>query len=371
MATKKTKTNNVNVSVNYIFHDTETTGIAAEDKIIETAHLRVNSNNELVEFVQELCNPGLPIKPAAAMTHGYRNRDVVNKPSFESLESNSKLREYEAAGDYYIAHNAPFDIGMLKKEGLLWNQDRVIDTLQVAKHLYKENDEVEMYKLQYFRYLFDEDFIDLEDEYMKKMNITHIQPHTALSDILILWIFFQKIKKDFNISDDKMVELTQTPVLETKIDFGNAFERGTPYEDLIGKNYVFGRGFKKGYEFLDWSIKNMNHSIAREYSLKYWVSQACLKGIAPVSEYISYLNWSMLFSLNEDDIKAALVLTGKASGASEYFEKMKSQFIKRTEERIDDLNKDLVNDPNLLEAIKKEEYLLYYFKKYRNQIKVS
>ncbi len=75
------------------------------------------------------------------MTHGYRNRDVVNKPSFESLESNSKLREYEAAGDYYIAHNAPFDIGMLKKEGLLWNQDRVIDTLQVAKHLYKENDE--------------------------------------------------------------------------------------------------------------------------------------------------------------------------------------------------------------------------------------
>ena len=44
---------------------------------------------------------------------------------------------------------------------------------------------------------------------------------------------------------------------------------------------------------------------------------------------------------------------------------------KYTEERIDDLNKDLVNDPNLLEAIKKEEYLLYYFKKYRNQIKVS
>lgn len=37
---------------------------------------------------------------------------------------------------------------------------------------------------------------------------------------------------------------------------------------------------------------------------------------------------------------------------------------------MDDLNKDLVNDPNLLEAIK-EEYLLYYFKKYRNQIKVS
>lgn len=43
----------------------------------------------------------------------------------------------------------------------------------------------------------------------------------------------------------KWWKLTQTPVLETKIDFGNAFERGTPYEDLIGKNYVFGRGFKK------------------------------------------------------------------------------------------------------------------------------
>lgn len=36
----------------------------------------------------------------------------------------------------------------------------------------------------------------------------------------------------------------------------------------------------------------------------------------------------MLFSLNEDEIKAALVLTGKASGASEYFEKWSLSLLK-------------------------------------------
>lgn len=74
----------------FIYHDTETTGIASEDRIIETAHLLVEKG-ELKQHIEELCKAPVKIKPAAAMTHGYRNRDVENKPSFEKTKSASEL----------------------------------------------------------------------------------------------------------------------------------------------------------------------------------------------------------------------------------------------------------------------------------------
>jgi DNA polymerase III epsilon subunit-like protein len=109
-----------------------------------------------------------------------------------------------------VAHNALFDIGILRNEGI--KVLKYIDTLRVAKHLLNS----ERYDLQYLRY-----FLDLD--------VKEASAHDALGDIMILENLFEHLKgllrQKLNLADDdqvieKMIELTGTPVLLNKISFG-------------------------------------------------------------------------------------------------------------------------------------------------------
>lgn len=355
--------------VTYIYHDTETTGVAGEDRIIETAHLKIK-NGVLIEHLEELCNPKtVKIKPAAAMTHGYRNSDIKDKHDFKELKSANSLIEMSTKKDcYYVAHNAPFDLGMLQKEGISWPKKRVIDTLRVARHLYMDDEKIEMYKLQYFRYVFEnedgtDEFELLEKEYMKKLNITHIQPHTALSDILVLWIFHEKLAKDFNLSADDMVALSLTPVLEKTIQFGNIFEKNKPYEQIMNESYFqFGKT-KKGYEYLMWAVENMSLSLDREYSLKYYLSKGLInKQISSISQNLKYLNWGILFSFNEKEIEFALSLQSKESDYV-FLDKLIDSYEEKTQENIKKIENTSIEEINQEDVtnLDKEKFMLDYF----------
>ena len=88
---------------------------------------------------------------------------------------------------------------------------KFIDTLRVARHLIDS----EQYSIQYLRY-----FLNLN---------TEGDAHDALGDVLVLESLFEYlvnlIQKDFNLATEeevieKMLELTQTPVLLEIINFG-------------------------------------------------------------------------------------------------------------------------------------------------------
>jgi DNA polymerase III epsilon subunit-like protein len=335
-------------------HDTETTGVEIEDKIIETAHALV-VDGKLEDYKEELCKADLPIKPAAAMTHGYTNRMIADKPSFKKLESYKILKEKSQDGTYYVAHNAKFDLGMMEKEGIVWRKDRVIDTLMVAKHLYGDNEEVEMFKLQYFRYLFD--FEPVEPKYMKKLGVDVIQPHTALSDILVLWIFLDKIMKDFELGLDELVELSAKPALEKCISFGNVFEKGVvTYEDAATSTYFQYGKTKNGYDYLDWAAKNMSHGVEREFSIKRALAYGLLNGDIPcISEMSEYINWGILFVYTKEEIAQALILLQKDK---EYLDRLYTQYENKT-------NKILETEKEDQGIIDKNKFLLNYFVGFR------
>ena len=124
----------------FVVLDTETTGLDAAngDKIIEIGCVEITDRKITENFFHKYINPEREVDPGAFKIHGLSNRFLKNKPpfneiidSFVSYISDSPL----------IIHNAPFDMGFLKKEFLDLNKEveilggnRVIhDTLKVAR----------------------------------------------------------------------------------------------------------------------------------------------------------------------------------------------------------------------------------------------
>jgi len=130
----------------YILLDTETTGVEEKDRICQLAFLVLDKSD--IKSYDSLCKPPLPINYWAMSVHNITNEDVEDKPSFENCESALKLDELNSEENILIIQNAPFDLGMLKKEGFEW-RGKLIDTLRCIKHLEPEH---ESHSLQYLRY---------------------------------------------------------------------------------------------------------------------------------------------------------------------------------------------------------------------------
>jgi len=185
--------------------DTETTGLDETSRLVQLAYKNLDTG----ETVNEYFKPPVAISFGAMATHHVTNEMVADKPAFADSAVKSELAK-ALAGSVLVAHNALFDIGILKNEGVAVGE--YIDTLRVIKHLAT----CERYDLQYLRY-----FLNL--------NIETATAHDALGDILILEKLFghlrQLVKEKLSLETDgeiiaKMIELTKTPVLLNKISFG-------------------------------------------------------------------------------------------------------------------------------------------------------
>jgi exodeoxyribonuclease X len=188
----------------FIFLDTETTGTGKDDRLCQIAF-----KAEAGLIVNELFNPGKPISVKAMSIHHITNEMVKAKPQFKNSEAWSTLTNLFAdTSNIMIAHNAKFDVGMLKKEDI--HPQRTICTYKMARFLDKEG-QIPQYNLQYLRYYLG-------------LNID-ASPHDALGDILVLEALFKRIhakaRDEFGTEAiDKMIEATENPVLLARMPFG-------------------------------------------------------------------------------------------------------------------------------------------------------
>jgi len=188
----------------FIYLDTETTGNGPADRLCQIA-FKIKGGYT----VNELFNPGMQITIDAMTVHHITNEMVLDKPIFRDSDTWRKLRDLVNSDGYVmVAHNAPFDVDMLKKEGI--EPKNVICTLKLARYFDKEG-VIPKYGLQYLRYYL-------------KLNVD-ATPHTALGDILVLEALFNRIyaKAVIELGDDtiaKMIELSSKPVLYRKMPFG-------------------------------------------------------------------------------------------------------------------------------------------------------
>lgn len=204
---------------NLILLDTETTGIGDEDRVIQLGFMLLDSNLNLLESHEELFSASQDISFFAMETHNITPNMLVDKPKCIDSKTYKRLLELNQEENYIIIHNAPFDIGMLKKESFA-PKAKIIDTLKVARHIYPDE---ESHRLQYLRYKFG--LYTLEDDEAKKIDIT-IKAHSALGDVLILKLLLQKMLKDLKEDAlEKMLTLTNTPLFIKKLNFGKYKDR--------------------------------------------------------------------------------------------------------------------------------------------------
>ena len=144
---------------------------------------------------------------------------LTDKPSFKDSGDQQKIKKlFEDKDSVVVAHNAPFDLIMIKKEGI--EPKKFICTLRVARHLDKE-EKIERYNLQYLRYL-----LEIEVD---------ATAHDALGDVLVLEQLFErlykKVKEEIAPTSkgvgvttenvvNKMIEISSHPSLLRSFGFG-------------------------------------------------------------------------------------------------------------------------------------------------------
>ncbi|HEY4503394.1 MAG TPA: exonuclease domain-containing protein [Candidatus Paceibacterota bacterium] len=207
-----------------IFFDTETTGNTENDFLCQIAY-----KTDEEEFTA-LYKPEIKIPPEASAVHHITNKMVADKPSFKDSGDREKIKKlFEDNNSVVVAHNAPFDLMIIKKENIL--PLRFICTLRVARHLDPE-EKIDRYNLQYLRYL-----LEIEID---------ATAHDALGDVLVLEQLFERLKnkvmeaKRQNASEalEEMIEISSHPSLFRSFKFGK--HNGKQIEEVarIDRGYL-------------------------------------------------------------------------------------------------------------------------------------
>jgi len=241
----------------YILFDTETTGAAEKDRIIQVGAMIVHGRDN-IEVLDELCSTEVPIGLEAMEVHNITPDVIENQPPYAELNFTKKILEYNSPENYLIAHNINFDLGMLQKEGFE-NNYTLIDTLRCAKHLLPNSP---YHRLQYLRYALE--LYKTEGAEADKLGIT-IKAHDAIGDVLVMKLLLSELVK---LTQEKyagvnpmvkLAELTQTPVLMKTFKFGKYKDRDI--EEICKAD--------KGY--INWMQSNLDLDEDMMYTLEHYL----------------------------------------------------------------------------------------------------
>ncbi|MFA6192386.1 MAG: exonuclease domain-containing protein [Sulfurimonas sp.] len=237
----------------YVLLDTETTGTGENDRVIQLGYIVLGEPTPEVQ--NDFCSCDTAISFGAMEVHGITPEMIATKPTCKETTAFKRLQELNSDENYMIIHNAPFDLGMLEKEGFNTKM-KVIDTLRVAKHIFADE---EAHRLQYFRYK-----MELYKDEKKEADALGIivKAHDAIGDVLVLKLFLSKLReavqKQFPKENpvEKMVDLTNTPILVKSFKFGKY--KGKTLEEVAKSDAGYLRWMLTGMENLD---EDMRYSI--------------------------------------------------------------------------------------------------------------
>jgi DNA polymerase III epsilon subunit-like protein len=225
-----------------IFFDTETTGNTEKDSLCQLAYKTKEEN------FTGLYKPPVKIPPEASAVHHITNKMVADMPAFTESGDFPKIKKlFEDEDAIVVAHNAPFDLMIIKNEGIA--PANFICTLRLARYLDPE-EKIERYNLQYLRYLLD--------------IVIDATAHDAMGDVLVLEKLYERLKKkvmeENNIDEDeaiaKMIEISSHPSLIRTFSFGKHI--GKKIEDVSKTD--------RGY--LEWLLAQ---KIASDQSEEDWI----------------------------------------------------------------------------------------------------
>lgn len=227
---------------NLLFLDTETTGLEAEDRLCQVAYQFGGMNNS------QFFKPPVPIKVGAMAVSHITNKMVENEEIFPGSTTQGELFDL-VDSHILVAHNAPFDLAMLEKEGVSFA--RSIDTKKMS-HAADPDQLMESHRLQYLRYYYD-------------VELPEAVAHSAEGDVAVLIAVFEKLRELLgNPSVEELIELSARPILFKRFNFGKY--KGNDISSIAAVN--------PGY--LEWMLKEKQVSGQNEtdwiYTLKHYLN---------------------------------------------------------------------------------------------------
>ena len=96
-----------------IFLDTETTGLSAEDRILEIGCVELVNRKLTGNNLHFYINPERSSHEDALRVHGISDESLLDKPKFAQLAD--QIIDYLSGAEIFI-HNASFDVAFLDRE---------------------------------------------------------------------------------------------------------------------------------------------------------------------------------------------------------------------------------------------------------------
>ncbi len=190
---------------NLLFLDVEATGLTEDDRLVQVAY-----DFEGIEK-EAMFNPGRDMEIEAMEVTHITNKHLEGKETFQGSDFYNELKEVlEKDETIFIAHNAPYDIGMIEREEI--KVGKSIDTYKIAQALDVKS-KIPAFRLQYLRY-----YLGLE--------VKDVVAHDALGDVRVLRAVFERMYDkmiDGSTHDEviaKMVKITSEPMLIKRLTFG-------------------------------------------------------------------------------------------------------------------------------------------------------
>jgi DNA polymerase III epsilon subunit-like protein len=136
---------------------------------------------------------------------------VADKMPFSGSELHKELKNIFSMENVLVAHNAGFDVEMLRRENL--EIKNVIDTHKIVQQLDTEA-KIPRYALQYLRYYFN-------------LEVENAVAHDALGDVRVLEKLFDNLfdqmmleLNDEELVISKMIDISTKPIFVKKFNFG-------------------------------------------------------------------------------------------------------------------------------------------------------
>lgn len=245
-----------------VYLDTETTSL--EDGRLVQLCVKGPEEDELINA---LFKPPVPIEFEAMAVHHVTEKMVADKPAFVGAYRDQAAEPLTE--NIVVAHNAPFDVGVLEREGVVI--PKWICTKKVAMRLWPD---WPSHKLQVIRYRLG-------------IEIDAGNAHDALADVLVLERVFEAMVEEAKRQLKISVHLCGSGDAEDYADVGKMAERGAVIDAMLRWSrepsllHAFTFGKHKGKTFQDvavadpgylrWLLGEENFDEDVKHSARHWL----------------------------------------------------------------------------------------------------
>lgn len=201
--------------------DTETSGLGEKGRVLELAYIHDNGKGYIpFQTLSKVAN----ISPMAMATHHITPEMIADEKELkETLQYQFLCEELNKSKNIIVGHKINFDIDMLAKEGFK-NKMQVIDTLKCSRILAPG---LSSYTLQFLRYFLG--IYKQEQEWLDKLHLDSVSAHSALGDVVVTLILFERLRGKFGL--EKLIEVTASIPSDMELTFGKY--KGTKLKELV------------------------------------------------------------------------------------------------------------------------------------------